>query len=40
MLTFYRTCAKRGSLLAGVAGVVVHDHWKQGRAAEWNRKVS
>ena len=28
MLTFYRTCAKRGSLLAGVAGVVVHDHWK------------
>ena len=28
MLTFYRTCAKRGSLLAGVAGIVVHDHWK------------
>ena len=27
MLTFYRTCAKRGSLLAGVAGIVVHDHW-------------
>ena len=28
LLTFYRTCAKRGSLLAGVAGIVVHDHWK------------
>jgi len=28
LLTFYRACAKRGSLLAGVAGVVVHDHWK------------
>ena len=28
MLTFYRTCAKRGSLLAGVTGIVVHDHWK------------
>ena len=28
MLTFYRTCARRGSLLAGVAGIVVHDHWK------------
>src|SRR4249919_3798268 len=27
-LTFYRTAAKRGSLLANVAGVVVHDHWK------------
>jgi len=28
LLTFYRTCAKRGSLLANVAGIVVHDHWK------------
>jgi transposase len=28
MLTFYRVCAKRGSLLANVAGIVVHDHWK------------
>jgi transposase len=28
LLTFYRTCAKRGSLLANVVGVVVHDHWK------------
>jgi len=28
LLTFYRTCAKRGSLLTGVAGIVVHDHWK------------
>ena len=28
LLTFYRACAKRGSLLADVAGVVVHDHWK------------
>ena len=28
LLTFYRTCARRGSLLAGVAGIVVHDHWK------------
>jgi transposase len=29
--TFYRVCAKRGSLLSdivGVVGVVVHDHWK------------
>ena len=25
---FYRTCARRGSLLADVAGIVVHDHWK------------
>src|SRR3954469_8211052 len=24
----YRVCAKRGSLLANVAGIVVHDHWK------------
>jgi len=27
-LTFYRVCAKRGSLLANVIGTVVHDHWK------------
>jgi transposase len=27
-LTFYRVCARRGSLLAGVVGTVVHDHWK------------
>jgi transposase len=27
-LTFYRVCARRGSLLANVAGTVVHDHWK------------
>jgi len=26
-LTFYRVCAKRGSLLADVTGIVVHDHW-------------
>jgi len=28
LLTFYRVCAKRGSLLAKVLGIVVHDHWK------------
>jgi transposase len=28
LMTFYRACAKRGDMLAGVAGVVVHDHWK------------
>jgi transposase len=28
LLTFYRTSTRRGSLLAGVAGIVVHDHWK------------
>jgi transposase len=27
-LTFYRTSPKRGSLLAKVTGLVVHDHWK------------
>ena len=27
-LTFYRISAKRGSLLAKVTGIVVHDHWK------------
>ena len=28
LLTFYRISAKRGSLLPGVGGIVVHDHWK------------
>jgi len=28
LLTFYRVCAKRGCLLANVAGIVIHDHWK------------
>jgi len=27
-LTFYRVCSRRGSLLADVTGIVVHDHWK------------
>lgn len=27
LLTFYRVSAKRGSLLANVVGIVVHDHW-------------
>jgi transposase len=27
-LTFYRVSSKRGSLLEGVIGIVVHDHWK------------
>jgi transposase len=27
-LTFYRISPKRGSLLAHVTGIVVHDHWK------------
>jgi transposase len=27
LLTFYRVSARRGSLLANVAGIVVHDHW-------------
>jgi transposase len=27
-LTFYRVSERRGSLLAGVGGIVVHDHWK------------
>lgn len=27
-LTFYRVSPKRGSLLPGVSGIVVHDHWK------------
>ena len=27
-LTFYRVCAKRGSLLANVVGIIVHDHRK------------
>jgi transposase len=28
LLTSYRISPKRGSLLANVAGIVVHDHWK------------
>ena len=28
LLTFYRVSPKRGSLLANVMGIVVHDHWK------------
>jgi transposase len=28
LLTFYRVCAERGSLLAGVVGIAVHDHWR------------
>jgi transposase len=28
LLTFYRVAAKRGSLLANLTGIVVHDHWK------------
>jgi transposase len=28
LLTFYRVCPNRGSLLAGVVGIAVHDHWK------------
>ena len=28
LLTFYHVRTKRGSLLANVAGIVVHDHWK------------
>lgn len=28
LLTFYRVCTKRGSLMQGVSGIVVHDHWK------------
>ena len=27
-LTFYRTSERRGSLLAGLRGCLVHDHWK------------
>src|SRR5215470_3525648 len=27
LLTFYRVASKRGSLLSGVCGIVVHDHW-------------
>ena len=27
-LTYYRVSAQRGSLLANVTGIVVHDHWK------------
>jgi transposase len=28
LLTFYRVAAKRGSLMADLTGVIVHDHWK------------
>jgi transposase len=28
LLTFYRVSARRGSLLAKVVGIIVHDHWK------------
>jgi len=28
LLTFYRTTIKRGDMLAGVMGIIVHDHWK------------
>jgi transposase len=28
LITFYRTCYKRGTMLANVVGTVVHDHWK------------
>ena len=28
LLTFYRVAARRGSLLADLTGIVVHDHWK------------
>ena len=28
LMTFYRACAQRGDMMAGVVGVVVHDHWK------------
>src|SRR5215475_10475877 len=28
LLTFYRISSKRGSLLSGVTGIVIHDHWK------------
>jgi len=27
LLTFYRTSAQRGSLLEGLRGILVHDHW-------------
>lgn len=28
LLTFYRVSARRGSLLANLTGIAVHDHWK------------
>jgi transposase len=28
LLTFYRVAARRGSLLANLVGIAVHDHWK------------
>jgi transposase len=27
LLTFYRVCAKRGSVMVVVSGVIVHDHF-------------
>jgi len=27
-LTFYRVTSKRGDMLAGVSGIIMHDHWK------------
>jgi transposase len=34
-LTFYRVAAKRGNLLADVAGIIVHDHWKPYYTIDW-----
>jgi transposase len=28
LLTYYRVNSKRGSLLEGIQGIVIHDHWK------------
>jgi transposase len=28
LLTFYRICHKRGTMLANLVGTIVHDHWK------------
>lgn len=33
-LTFYRVSPKRGSLMEGLEGIVVHDHWKSYYALE------
>jgi hypothetical protein len=35
LLTFYRVCAKRGSLLANVTGIIVHDHLTGSDADRW-----
>ena len=37
LLTFYRISPKRGSLLANVLGIVVHDHWKPYDTLTWVR---